>query len=262
MSGIQGYLRSEYAQNVNRLTGIEKECVNCHQKKSVGLFTRDRTRPDGYHPYCKICRNTLRKSGDKEKLFRQGVRYREKHKDDLRKKKQIFYQKNKKQINEKNKTYYQQHKEEIRIKAMAYYQNNKDATKERSYAWLKNKLSKDPVFRMIHRFRFLIGYALRGKKNRRRWESLVGYTPEQLKNHIESLFVDGMSWDNYGRGGWHIDHIIPISAFNFEKPEDLDFKRCWSLSNLQPMWEQENFRKNRFLKKSFQPSLLLGESCK
>ena len=99
----------------------------------------------------------------------------------------------------------------------------------------------------------------KGIKNNRKWELLVGYTVEQLKHHLESQFKDGMTWLNMGK--WHIDHIIPISAFNYEKPEDIDFKKCWELSNLQPMWAIDNFKKHDKLEKPFQPSLAIGDYC-
>ena len=73
------------------------------------------------------------------------------------------------------------------------------------------------------------------------WEKAVSYTLLQLKTHLEKQFVDGMSWDNYGE--WHIDHIKPISSFNFENKEDPDFKRYWALSNLQPLWAKNNWHK-------------------
>ena len=53
-----------------------------------------------------------------------------------------------------------------------------------------------------------------------------------------------MSWDNYGRNGWEIDHIKPISSFNFNSYKDKEFKECWSLENLQPLWAEENIRKS------------------
>jgi len=55
----------------------------------------------------------------------------------------------------------------------------------------------------------------------------------------------GKLWKN--RRNWQIDHIIPISAFNFNKPEDEEFKKCWALENLQPLWRLENQQKyNKF----------------
>jgi len=57
---------------------------------------------------------------------------------------------------------------------------------------------------------------------------------------------------------WHIDHKVPRSVFNFDKPEDIDFSKCWCLSNLQPMWAKENIRKRDKLSAPFQPSLAMG----
>jgi len=93
-------------------------------------------------------------------------------------------------------------------------------------------------------------------KKGRSWQTLVGYTIDQLKRHLESKFQKEMSWKNHGTF-WHIDHIIPKSVFNFETPEDIDFKRCWSLDNLQPLEASENMRKNNRLDGAFQPSLML-----
>lgn len=87
----------------------------------------------------------------------------------------------------------------------------------------------------------LMWYSLKGSKNGCKWESLVEYTLEELKNHLESLFKIGMSWENMGK--WHVDHKIPRCAFNYTSPEDQEFLRCWSLSNLQPLWAVENLRK-------------------
>ena len=83
---------------------------------------------------------------------------------------------------------------------------------------------------------------MRGNKNGHHWEDLVGFTLADLIRHLEALFIAGMTWDNYGE--WHIDHIIPISAFNFSSADDYDFKRCWALSNLQPLWKVDNIRKH------------------
>ena len=54
-----------------------------------------------------------------------------------------------------------------------------------------------------------------------------------------------MSWDNYGE--WHIDHIIPVSSFSFDNVDSEDFKKCWSLTNLQPLWSYENIKKSNKL---------------
>ena len=50
-----------------------------------------------------------------------------------------------------------------------------------------------------------------------------------------------MSWENYGNV-WHLDHVKPKAKFNFN--EERDFRRCWSLVNLQPMLAGENIMKS------------------
>ena len=87
--------------------------------------------------------------------------------------------------------------------------------------------------------------ALKANKKGRSWEMLVGYSLIDLKNHLQDRFKTGMDWHNYGE--WHIDHIIPVSWFNFEYASDPEFKKCWDLDNLQPLWAEENMKKGNRL---------------
>ncbi|HEA65332.1 MAG TPA: hypothetical protein ENI07_00700 [Desulfobacterales bacterium] len=121
------------------------------------------------------------------------------------------------------------------------------------------RYQRDSKFRLNHRISRGIAYSLKAGKGGVSWTCLVYYTIDELIRHLERLFQTGMTWENYGKGGWEIDHIIPQSVFNFTKPEDEDFKRCWMLSNLQPMWGSENSSKGAKLEKHFQPSLIFGE---
>ena len=75
------------------------------------------------------------------------------------------------------------------------------------------------------------------------WEYHVGYTTAELKEYLQRQFELGMSWRNYGQ--WHIDHIRPISTFDFTKYQDHGFKQCWALSNLQPLWARDNWTKKK-----------------
>jgi len=98
-----------------------------------------------------------------------------------------------------------------------------------------------------YKIRMSIGRSIRrhiqnGKDNKH-CEDILGYTFEELKQHLESLFQKGMNWDNYGFYGWHIDHKLPISSFNFEFTTDEEFKECWGLNNLQPLWAKDNLSK-------------------
>lgn len=102
-----------------------------------------------------------------------------------------------------------------------------------------------------------INSSLREKKNGRHWEALVGYTLEELMEHLESQFADGMTWDNYGRNGWWLDHVVPVAAFSFQSTSNPDFGRCWELKNLQPLWKMDNMLKSDKVDKPFQPALQL-----
>jgi hypothetical protein len=70
---------------------------------------------------------------------------------------------------------------------------------------------------------------------------LIGCSANQLKKHLSRQFKAGMSWSNYGRGGWEIDHRLPCSMFNLRNSTEQ--KKCFHYSNLQPMWQRENASK-------------------
>ena len=71
---------------------------------------------------------------------------------------------------------------------------------------------------------------------------LLGYTADELRARLETQFLSGMNWDNYGLYGdkWHVDHIKPVSAFNL--PDQLI--ECFALENLQPLWAIDNLTKH------------------
>ena len=91
--------------------------------------------------------------------------------------------------------------------------------------------------------RAVVRFLAKGIKANRPWRSLTGFSSAELMAHLESKFLNGMTWGNYGTY-WHLDHIKPVAAFTFSKPEDQEFKDCWSLENLQPLTAIENLKKN------------------
>lgn len=117
----------------------------------------------------------------------------------------------------------------------------------------------DPSFALKNRIRILMYATLRKTKNGRKWQNLVGYSIKDLRRHIEKNFKEGMTWEKFMAGEIHIDHIVPVSAFNYKSPEDFDFKRCWALKNLRPMWAADNRKKHARFDKAFQPSLIYGD---
>jgi len=71
--------------------------------------------------------------------------------------------------------------------------------------------------------------------------NIVGCDIKFLKQYLESKFKEGMSWDNYGQFGWHIDHIKPCNSFDLSNIEEQ--KKCFHYTNLQPLWWKENLTK-------------------
>ncbi len=130
--------------------------------------------------------------------------------------------------------------------------------REQNNKWRQAYRKKNPYIYMRNRISGAIRISIKGNKKNRSWEELVGYTLAELMMHMEKRFTEGMTWDKFINGEIHIDHIIPVSRFNFESYADLDFKRCWALSNLQPMWGRENMSKGNRLTEPFQPCLALG----
>ena len=72
-------------------------------------------------------------------------------------------------------------------------------------------------------------------------KELIGCSLEQLKIHLENRFTKGMNWQNYGRNGWHIDHIKPCTSFDLTDPKQQ--QECFHYSNLQPLWAKDNISK-------------------
>lgn len=71
-----------------------------------------------------------------------------------------------------------------------------------------------------------------GERKASRTSEMLGYSSKELREHIESQFSTGMSWENWGE--WHIDHIIPVSVM--VKAGEKDPAVINALVNLQPMW--------------------------
>lgn len=105
----------------------------------------------------------------------------------------------------------------------------------------KRRRADDPVFKLLDNLSSRLRMALkRGSKSASTHEFL-GCTGMELRHHLESLFQPGMSWANYGRGGWHVDHKRPCASFDLADPEQQ--RACFHYTNLQPLWELDNLKK-------------------
>ena len=145
-----------------------------------------------------------------------------------------------------NLNYYLENREKILKQSKEYHQKNreKDQRNKRKYYYSKER--KDVKYRIDKSISRSINRGLNGGKAGRKWETLVGYTCQDLTEHLEKQFDENMSWENYG-SYWEIDHIRPKSLFHFDNSEDIEFKECWALENLQPLEKTINKKKGNKL---------------
>ena len=253
---------NDFYKSHDHKSGIESQCKKCTDEKNKAYFKtekgkavqREVTKKSNGSEKRKQCAREHAQSDkfkDTQKAYRSSDQYRETLKR--------HYQTP--EYKEKRKKFGRS--EKCRLKGARYRQS--DSYKER----MKSEKHKEQVKKYKEkRLQFegerlrcsisrYIAYSLRGKKNGRKWESLVGYDLKELMIHLEKQFTEGMSWENYGmgKGKWTVDHIIPHSAFGYISSSDLDFKRCWALENLRPMWGAANASKADKIIKQFQPSL-------
>lgn len=143
---------------------------------------------------------------------------------------------------ENRKKYYEQNIKKIHEKMRKWYVKNKKYVNKKA----KEKRKTNPLFKLSQNLRKRTGIAfheiLNINKNCHTFE-MIGLSPQETKNYIENKFTKGMTWGNYGKGGWDIDHIIPLSS---AKTKEEMIKLC-HYTNLQPMWHIENIKKgNKF----------------
>jgi hypothetical protein len=116
---------------------------------------------------------------------------------------------------------------------------NKDKRREWTRNYRKQRYKNDVNYRVRVIYYAGLSGRINGYHKQNKTTQYLGCSFEQLRRHLESKFQTGMSWDNYGE--WHIDHIIPCSAFDFSQEEDI--KKCWHYTNLQPLWAKDNISK-------------------
>ena len=105
----------------------------------------------------------------------------------------------------------------------------------------KRRKAADPTFRWVAQIRCRLRRILIDTGSHQPTLDLLGCTGQEWRDHLESQFTDGMSWDNYGE--WHVDHIIPVSAFDQNKLDERAI--CWHYSNTQPLWAADNMAKGK-----------------
>jgi len=184
----------------------KKRCPKCHKVKKFNEFGKSINRMFGIAIYCKQCISVL------------GVKNREQNNKRCR----LWGVRNKEKISKYNKKWNKKNR-------LYYKKYNKKRKKE------------DVCYRIRMNLSARLTQTVQNNRKSASILKLIGCDLNYLKKYLEEQFFDGMSWDNYGYWGWHIDHIRPCASFDLSKPEEQ--RKCFHYSNLQPLWAKDNLSK-------------------
>ena len=242
--GLLGkYLHQKENITMNKPTKI---CSVCKKELLLQNFHKNKIGKYGVMAVCKSCRIMISKKHyikNRQKILNTAKIYREKNNEKIIEYSRVYHKNNKDTLLKHSKIYNASHKKKRQLYDRIYYIKNKRKILDRHNKYVFHKNSSDISFNLNRRMASGMRSAINQNKRGRNWEGLVGYTLDELKNHLESLFVNGMTWDIFLEGKIHIDHIIPKVFWQYELPEDDEFKQCWCLANLQPLWAEDNLKK-------------------
>jgi len=105
----------------------------------------------------------------------------------------------------------------------------------------KNKYNNDIYFKIKCQLYTRIYQTLKENKKLEGTTKLLGCSITFFKKYIENQFKPNMSWDNYSKYGWHIDHIKPCNTFDLSIYEQQ--QKCFHYTNLRPLWAKENWKR-------------------
>lgn len=209
---------------------VSKKCSLCQEKKFSFEFNKCVANKFGLHNHCRLCQKIIKRNWylkNKESQNEKSLIYSKTEKG--RESKAKTYNRNYQTILERNRI--RRHGEKAKIKARIQ----------------RNKWYKIIQNRMACTLRCRIRIALKKSKYENQaiqidsTRNLLGCSIKEFEKHLESKFIEGMSWENYGYRGWHVDHIIPCDSFDLTLPEAQ--KQCFHYSNMQPLWWKINLSK-------------------
>lgn len=186
----------------------KKLCTNCNIVKSKLDFSFKNKAKGQLQAYCKKCAYETKKGKYTDYNKKYHEEYRVENREKLSKNHAEYFQKNKEKINEK--------------------------------ARAKRKINEQ--FRIANNLRSRVSKVLSGVIGREKTMEMLGCTLEDFKKHIESQWLDWMTWENHGPK-WHIDHIVPVASFDLTKSEER--RKCFHYKNMQPLPAKLNLSKNK-----------------
>lgn len=258
-----------------------KTCSCCHESLSVEEFSKNSGSIDGYYVYCKGCaKNKREKLKTNQKVYVEykqcswckELKYRDDFHNYRRAKDGLYHwckkcqQENsaaRKDLEKvtpqefkicrvcKKSKHFTEFSKNSRAKDGLRYECN-ECTRKHTHIWRSNNIEKRREYknnRYNTNLNFKLGCLIRGRvnaaiKNGQKAGSAVrdlGCTIPELIKYFESKFSEGMTWENHGYNGWHIDHVVPLSRFDLTDREQ--FLKACHYTNLQPMWAMDNWIK-------------------
>lgn len=235
-----------------------KVCTKCKIEKPLSEFHNCKSKPDGKFSACKECRNSYNKAKAKEighaELYRRAV---ERDPEYYKQRSADYYKANRDKIKARTRAWSEANRERKIENSKRHYSENKETYIQNAAEWAaenrsrRSEICRNYIARMREHkpnefipaevARRLLSRVLSstGKRKHGRTFSIIGYNKQQFVEHMESMFQDGMSWDNHGE--WHVDHIIPVAELvrcGVTNPAKIN-----ALENLRPLWAKDNMSK-------------------
>jgi|LakMenEpi03Aug12_release.lakeMendotaPanAssembly.Ray.scaffolds.fasta_scaffold02273_60 hypothetical protein len=194
-----------------------KVCSVCQVEKSVDHFEKRNHKPT-YR--CKVCASQYHKN------------YYIKNADKLKNKTLEFRNNNPEYM----KNWRKNNAEKVTNQKINWCRKNKYKINENE----RNRRKNDIEYKIKKNLRRRVNQTITRDCKSSSTLELLGCSTYDFLKYMESKFIDGMNWDNYGQ--WHIDHIKPCSSFDLTNLEQQ--KLCFHYSNLQPLWAKDNISKS------------------
>lgn len=183
------------------------------------------------HAHCRQCATRLRAEWRARNPGRDRSNARARYAKDPEKIKSAVYE------------WRRNNREKVKETARKCYEKHRDKIRDFNREYIKRRRRENPQVRLADRLRAAVYRGLKGQTKGKGFSALdlLGCSISHLKSHIESMFVDGMSWDNWSKDGWHIDHIVPLASFDLT--DEAQRRAALHYTNLRPLWAKDNLSK-------------------